>query len=455
MILDSCAIISKMENKTSFCVDDYSVWNEEKLNYGLGWSANQSYSTNDDLQTLYSSFQYTDSSINSLQSYPYLGLYNNYMGGGYVLPLKEDLVNLSKNLDLLKNFSWLDRQTRALFIEFSLYNPNVNLFAYSTILFEILPTGNIIKSYKFYPLSLLDDTQSNFISFRLICNLIYICFVIFFMIKEAKLLFRLRIEYFRQFWNYVELSIIAFSWAALAIYLYRLYAANNITNEFKQNSSLSSYFVKLQVISYWNDILGILFGFLSFFGTMKFLKLLRFNRRISFLVMTLRYAFSELVSFSVNFSVFFLAFVQLMHLMYHQHLSGFSNIIKSMQTSFEIILGKFEANPMKKASPIFGPFVFFVFNIIMVLIVLNIFLTIISDSFKKIRFDIKLTGKTNNEELLGMFLKKLKSWFIIFNRSKNVENQNEAFSSNKLDYIEDFERFNSVVNRLVKNIEEI
>ena len=40
-----------------------------------------------------------------------------------------------------KDNDWLDLNTRAIFLEFTVYNPNVNLFASSVLLIEFLSTG--------------------------------------------------------------------------------------------------------------------------------------------------------------------------------------------------------------------------------------------------------------------------------------------------------------------------
>lgn len=46
-----------------------------------------------------------------------------------------------QRIQYLKDIEWIDPQTRAVFVEFNLYNSAVNLFAVSYILFEFLPTG--------------------------------------------------------------------------------------------------------------------------------------------------------------------------------------------------------------------------------------------------------------------------------------------------------------------------
>ena len=44
-------------------------------------------------------------------------------------------------VDELMHYKWIDGLTRAVFVEFLLYNPNVNLYAISMLNFEFSETG--------------------------------------------------------------------------------------------------------------------------------------------------------------------------------------------------------------------------------------------------------------------------------------------------------------------------
>jgi hypothetical protein len=46
--------------------------------------------------------------------------------------------------------SWIDEMTRVIFIEFTLYNPNVNLFSNVIMSVEIASPGNIYTSHKVF-----------------------------------------------------------------------------------------------------------------------------------------------------------------------------------------------------------------------------------------------------------------------------------------------------------------
>ena len=51
-----------------------------------------------------------------------------YSGAGYYLDLSRTREETAAQVASLKNNVWLDRGTRATFIDFSVYNANINLF---------------------------------------------------------------------------------------------------------------------------------------------------------------------------------------------------------------------------------------------------------------------------------------------------------------------------------------
>ncbi len=47
-------------------------------------------------------------------------------------------------LEHLQDNNWLDYYTRAIFMEFTVYNPNTNLFSYVNYVMEFPPMGSVI-----------------------------------------------------------------------------------------------------------------------------------------------------------------------------------------------------------------------------------------------------------------------------------------------------------------------
>ena len=130
------------------CIDDYNLFNEEKQSFRPGWTNE----TNDKeySSSILQSFRYQLS--DALDTYVYIGEHGIYSGNGYVYEYRGLLSNLKSNLSELHRLEWIDEKTRAMIIQMTLYNPNVQLFTSVTLLGEFLSTGEVITSARMEPL---------------------------------------------------------------------------------------------------------------------------------------------------------------------------------------------------------------------------------------------------------------------------------------------------------------
>ena len=179
--LDSCNIEDVIKSKIGFCVEDYNMLREDQNNYTYSWKTyNSSYKPAYSWERVYNAFQYRSAS--ELNGYPVVGTYNSYWGGGYVYEMRGQKSYVKGNLTLLQINNWIDRQTRAVIIEFSIFNPNINLIGVAEITVEFLPTGSIVTSSRFDPISVL----TNLSLFQTVCHIIYMVFIIYYSIQEIR-----------------------------------------------------------------------------------------------------------------------------------------------------------------------------------------------------------------------------------------------------------------------------
>lgn len=146
--------------------------------------------------------------------------------------LRGKLSYIQGNLSLLKQMSWVDRETRAVFIEFSVYNPNLNLIMVSTILIEFLSSNSILIMSRFDPLNLFGETGG--FSFKTCCEIVLMTFFVYYMIVQLIALtkrdFR---EYVNDFWSFIEWAIIVLGWVSFVMVIYRLIVAQQVLDFFK------------------------------------------------------------------------------------------------------------------------------------------------------------------------------------------------------------------------------
>lgn len=75
--------------------------------------------------------------------------------------------------------------------------------------------------------------------------------------------------------------------------------------------------------------------------TIKLIQLLKYHPKIHYLTLVLKNAKTDILGYSLVFFISWMAFVQIMYLLYYEQDQAFSSIISTVMTSFEIIMGKF------------------------------------------------------------------------------------------------------------------
>lgn len=395
------------------CMSEFGPKNQEKRDFAPRWKDPKvdillNYSIKSDV---IDSFNYTNS--HNFNAYALFGVYSVYYGRGYEYKMNfysKNYTFILNDLIRLEKLKWIDKKTSAVIIEFTLYNPNLNLFSLNTFLFEILPTGNMIKSVRFEPIIILNEISLQILIYT-IC-LIYFCFVIYFMVKEILKFSKQKLNYLKNFWIYLEWSIFAVSILTCFIFIYQLYARINIIKSYNKHDFLDQL-NKIKIFSYWNSALEICYGILSFLGSIKFLKILRFNRNIKYFLNTIRMSFKKLIFFSLIFNIYWTAFVQLFYLTLVNNSIFFSSLISTYETTFLMMLNKLPSDIFKKDMGISGQLLILIFNWFVVFVLLNIIISILTESFSIIR----RIGASNGDEesFIYEYIKdKIKDFSLMF-----------------------------------------
>ncbi|CAF0876239.1 unnamed protein product, partial [Brachionus calyciflorus] len=439
---NSCTLTTSMANMTQFCVDTYSLFNEEKGKFGYNWTEfNESSKPDLGMERIYSAYQYRESNQ--------LPIYNSFGQGGFIYEMRGKLDFIRGNMSMLQLMNWVDRQTRSVFIEFTVYNPNINLFCVASILFDIQPSGNIIKTPRFNVLKILTTKDD---AIEIGTGVAYLAIIVYFMFREIVKIFKLKRLYFKQFWAYMQWTLIGFSWAALGMYLYRVMTGEKVKQFFAETKGYG--YINLTDISYWNDMLSLTIALCTCLATLKFIKLLRFNSNIIVLITAIRNCFQELVGISFMMLIWFLAFAQLFYFLFCEKIMGFSTLIKAITTCFQILLGKFEVNPILRESSILGPLFFAAYNLMVLIIIISVFITVISDNFIEV--------KKNKEaylietDLTKYLIKKLRrvGKKVGFGKKEQDENGELAKIAMNNSYVAETDLLTNRLNRLLVKIND-
>jgi hypothetical protein len=224
------------------------------------------------------------------------------------------------------------------------------------------------------------------------------------MIVELKLFVRLKWKYFREFWSVIELAIIICSWLGVGIYAWRYQEFSRIGELFKETNGY--VYINLQLAAYINEFLIFIYGFCSFFGTVKFIRLCRFNSRLYLFVRTLQYAAKDIIAFTMMFSIVFVAFLSLFFLLFVSKLPSCATLLSTTLMLFEMTVMKYSTQAITGAAAFLGPFCFSLFIIVVVFICMNMFLSIINQSFRHVRANLNNDG----DEIFLFMSDKFQRW---------------------------------------------
>ena len=132
---------------------------------------------------------------------------------------------------------------------------------------------------------------------------------------------------------------IVLSILAVIFYFYREKLASELRDRLPSKSP--DIYINLQFAAYWDLVFTYIVALICFFVTLKFIKLLRFNRRISMLSVTLKRAWYPLMMFAVIFGIVLVAVTIAATIIFGKSLYGYRNNIVTFSSIVSLLLGKF------------------------------------------------------------------------------------------------------------------
>ncbi|XP_051872179.1 polycystic kidney disease protein 1-like 1 [Pristis pectinata] len=152
------------------------------------------------------------------------GQFNCYKGKGSIISLGRTRNEAYTTLLALKKTKWIDRNTRAVIVEFTLYNPPTNLFTVVSLLAELPPSGGVlplvhIESVSIYQEnSLLDYFIMAFEVGLVIISIFYYVYYVFYFVLAVDVIDHLHSGYFKTF---VDMNFIS-AWIKVKRFLHGL-----------------------------------------------------------------------------------------------------------------------------------------------------------------------------------------------------------------------------------------
>ncbi|XP_064546047.1 polycystin-2-like [Drosophila montana] len=193
---------------------------------------------------------------------------------GYVTMLARSYNNSMKVIDYIKNMNWLTWNTSAVFIDFTLYNVDANIFTICTVLIEQTPFGDIISSLNIFSVKLQFLDQLGILG--IIVVTLYLIVLIQFG-KSVVVTLWYEPSKLRSMWSKLDLIILVLNLIVIVMVIIREIIVSSLLA--KVESSINDYFVHAK---HQRDAKGLNYiNFLQFLRV-EYAPIVRFFQKLPF-----------------------------------------------------------------------------------------------------------------------------------------------------------------------------
>ncbi|XP_072050241.1 polycystin-1-like protein 2 [Amphiura filiformis] len=321
---DLCKVSSSFEDSFSSCKSPLKTNSIDRGSYGPAWRYRSTKKHRNDPWNYQNKFPGSYYHIASM----------GYDTGGFSAYLGTNSQKAAKVLSDLKENDWINENTWAVFIEWTIYNANVNLFSVNTVLFEVDMIGSLQVSSEFSIVRLHRYT-SQFDIFVRVLEGVYFIIVMVMIYTEYCKWKNLGSDYF-DFWNCLNLAIIASSICAIAFYVLRHGLG---LQAMKRHREDQNQFVSFSRVAFINQLVIQFISLIVFSATLKCAKVLHYNTSIRMLQHALKNFSREFVSFTFGVVVALVCFAAYARLEFGKALYDFKTFLASLNMLFIAITG--------------------------------------------------------------------------------------------------------------------
>ncbi|CAF3951966.1 unnamed protein product [Rotaria sp. Silwood2] len=367
---NSCVVAKDFQQEIKFCYNSYAPAFEDKNSFGPCVNLDAENCTEEE-------FKHTPS--NSIIRHSTTGKVGVYDQGGFVKIFGSSQKNLKVNL-------WITLGTRAILVDFTVYNANLNLFCQVQLMFEFPAVGGVVTSSKFRAVKLIRYVNA-FDYFVLACEMIFLLFIVYYTIEEVLEIINMKSVYFTSVMNCLDLIVIILSYICMSFNVYRQVQVNNLLDKLlvKQTRQYSDF----TFLCYWQYQFNNVISATIFLAWIKIFKYISFNKTMTQLSETLTKCAQDISGFAIMFFIIFSAFAQLGYLTFGIQIEGFRAFHYSVYTLFLVILGTFDFPALQQAHRVLGPLFFLTYVFFVFFVLLNMFLAIINDTYMEVKAELQ------------------------------------------------------------------
>ncbi|KAJ7311801.1 hypothetical protein JRQ81_006110 [Phrynocephalus forsythii] len=346
----------------------------------------------------------------TLQEHPIWGRMALYPGSGYVADLGPNVSHATRVLQYLERNQWLDRWTQAIFVEFVVYNVNVNLFCVVTLILESNGLGALLSKVDLQILRLYPNTNT---IIQMACaHIAFLLFLLYYLLVLVQRLVQQKLGYFRSKGNLLDASTVLIGVATVGLYVKRTLLAESILQHHRRNRH---QFISFYEMAEVDSALTYLIAFLLALTTVKLWNLLRLSPRMYLVTQTLQKAWDEVVGFLLVLLILLGGYSIVCNLLFGWSIYDYKTLFDSSMTILGLLIGIFDYEEVIALDPVLGSILISASIVSMAFVTINLFVSALLAVFGR---EMKAAKASKEESMMQLIQLKLSLLFGIKQRAR-------------------------------------
>lgn len=377
-----CLVQKALKSAFPACYGAYMVGTEDNAAYGPP-----------DSRTGANIFQYRKEPSGTQVT----GKVATYGTGGFMQAFTSRYNETLTAVRMMERYSFFGPGTRAVFLDFTVYNFNLGCYAVCQILFEVTPDGDWLNTFN---VEVLIQRHLSPIASRstgdwlaLLGEIILILFVLRYLLEEASEFvgFRgwrpyIKFEYFEDAWNLLDwLNLILIlvtlgykvsTWGlASSVQVYVGDPAKQGLNTFTDLSGVAANVRNIHRLLAFNTVL-------TWFKAVKYISILPY---ITTFMETVSMSQRSLISFLSVFWSFLFGFTLAYHFAFGERVATFATPWRSLVFLFRTFLGNGDMTVVYNSAPLTGSLLIILYVLAMFFVILNLFYSLMINGLADVR----------------------------------------------------------------------
>ncbi|ESP00683.1 hypothetical protein LOTGIDRAFT_157972 [Lottia gigantea] len=315
---------------------------------------------------------------------PLIGKISLYGASGYFFDMDINYDSSVAMFTELYNNLWIDRQTRAVSVEFSLFNADANLLMVVQLIAEFPEYGSAVTWHHINAIRIFQHVTSMGIMV-IVCEIIVAIVMIVTLVKAIKSIVKQRCQYFQDFWHIMDILTVIITLFGVIIFILKEVFLEQTLSLFREDPKS---FVNFEHIVWFDSMFLYALAFLLFFTTIGMMRVLGYNKKITIIALVLKRSAKNLGSFGVLFILMFFGFISSGYILFHSNIAEFKTLYDALFTCFTYLLGKNHLQQMLVVAPILGALFFSLFVFYVIFILLTMFQAILNSGITTVRNEV-------------------------------------------------------------------